>query len=300
MNLRVKIVAGFTAVCLIWGTTWAAVQIGVQSIPPMLSAALRFCIACIVLGVWIMVKKLPVPRDRNGWILIVMIAATSYTVPFAFVYWGQTQVSSGLASILFATFPFWVVLQSKLFLPEEGVNNFQWIALLLGFTGVMLIFHTGFLQLNTNLLFGMAAILSSAFIQSSALIILRKYRTQIDPFVMNFWAMLLGAAVLLIASVLIEHRPMKMFDGRSIASLLYLGTFGTVITFVTYFWLAQHVQAVMLSLISFITPVIALIIGVMWMNESLGWEECTGAVIVLSSIIVANIKDLKSFILKNM
>ena len=77
MSLRLKIIAGFLVVCLIWGTTWAAVQIGVQSIPPLLSAALRFCIACAVLGVWIAVKGLPFPRSKNVWVLILMICATS-------------------------------------------------------------------------------------------------------------------------------------------------------------------------------------------------------------------------------
>ena len=219
--------------------------------------------------------------------------ATSFSVPFAFIYWGQTQISSGLASILFATFPFWVVLLSRLFLPEERVDSIQWIALVFGFIGVVLIFHTGFSQSNTNLILGMGAVLCSAFIQSSALIILRKYREHIDPIVMNFWAMLLGAIVLLIASAFVEHSSMEMFDSPSILSLLYLGTFGTVATFVTYFWLAQHVKAVMLSLMSFITPVVALIIGVLWMGEVFGLEEGIGAAIVLGSIIIANARDVR-------
>jgi drug/metabolite transporter (DMT)-like permease len=298
MSLRFKIIFGFLVVCLIWGTTWAAVQIGVQSVPPLLSAALRFCIACVILGAWILIKRLPFPRSKHVWKLILMICTTSFTIPFAFIYWGQTQVSSGLASILFATFPFWVVLLSRIFLPEEHIDVSHWIALVLGFIGVILIFHTGFSQSNTNLLLGMTAVLCSAFIQSSALIILRKYRESIDSIVLNFWAMLLGAVVLLIASAVVEHRSIEMFDSRSIISLLYLGTFGTVTTFVIYFWLAQHVKAVLLSLISFITPVVALIIGALWMGEVFGLEECLGASIVLGSIIIANARDIRFMIQK--
>ncbi|HVN48650.1 MAG TPA: EamA family transporter, partial [Bacteroidota bacterium] len=280
------------------GTTWAAVQIGVQNIPPLFSAAMRFCIACIVLGGWILYKKIPVPKDRASWILIFMIAATSYTVTFALQYWGQKQISSGLASILFATFPFWIVILSKIFLQEERIHCFQWIALVVGFSGVMLIFHDGFSQQNTNLLLGMAAVLVSALIQSSALIILRKYRTHIDPVIMNFWAMLIGAVTLLVASAVMESISIGMFDRISVIILLYLGTFGTVVTFVIYFWLAQHMRAIMLSLISFITPVIALFIGVLWMHEIVGFEEGIGVIAVLGSLIIANIEDFRMLINK--
>ena len=291
MSLRFKIIIGFFVVCLIWGTTWAAVQIGVQYVPPMFSAALRFCIACVVLGIWIAVKRLPFPRSKEVWKLVFIVCATSFTIPFALIYWGQTQIASGLASILFATFPFWVVLLSRIFLPEERIGVFHWIGLVLGFSGIILIFHHGFVQSNANLLLGMAAILGSAFIESSTLIALRKYREYVDPIVLNFWSMLVGAIILLSASAM--HISFKVFDPRSIASLVYLGTFGTVATFVIYFWLARRVEAMILSFIAFITPVVALVIGVLWMGEQIGIEEIIGAVLVLTAIVAVNFCELQ-------
>jgi drug/metabolite transporter (DMT)-like permease len=298
MSLRFKIIVGFIVVCLIWGTTWAAVQVGVQYIPPMLSAALRFCIACVVLGLWIAVKRLPFPRSKEVWKLVFIVCATSFTIPFALIYWGQTQVASGLASILFATFPFWAVLLSNIFLPEERIGVFHWIGLVLGFSGIVLIFHNSFAQSYDNLFLVMAAIVGSAFIESSTLIALRKYRQHVDPIVLNFWSMLFGAIILLSASVMFEHVSVTVFDLRSIASLVYLGTFGTVATFVIYFWLARRVEAIILSLIAFITPVVALVIGVLWMGEQIGIEEIIGASIVLTAIVIANFSELQAFVVK--
>jgi drug/metabolite transporter (DMT)-like permease len=264
----------------------------------MLSAALRFCVACVVLGVWIAFKRLPFPRSKKVWKLVFIVCATSFTIPFALIYWGQTQVSSGLASVLFATFPFWVLLLSCIFLPEEHIGVFHWIGLVLGFFGIVLIFHTGFAQSNANLLLGMAAILGSAFIESSTLIALRKYRQHVDPIVLNFWSMLFGAIILLSASAMYEHVSFTVFDPRSVFSLVYLGTFGTVATFVIYFWLARHVEAIILSLIAFITPVVALVIGILWMGEQIGIEEIIGAIIVLAAIVVANIRELQALFAK--
>lgn len=298
MTSRVKIVAGFSIVCLVWGTTWSAVRLGLQTVPPILSAALRFGLASIVLGLWIKIKKIPFLQSKEFWTLVCIVCATAYSVPVALVYWGQSQIASGLASIVFATFPFWVIILSSIFLPEERIDFFHSMAVVLGFLGVLLIFHNGFTQPSSNLILGMLAVLTSALIQSSTLIALRKFRQQYNPIVLNFWSMLISTILLLLFSLMVESYSTVVFNPLSVASLLYLGTIGTVVSFVGYFWLAKHVEAVLLSLISFITPVVAIGVGVLLMGEHIDRETSLGAVIVLSAIVIANIRGIHKLLMK--
>jgi drug/metabolite transporter (DMT)-like permease len=292
MSLRLKVFIGFAVICLIWGSSWAAVKIGLESVPPLLSLGIRFTLASCILGLIVFVKHLRVPMDKKFWMLVLIMCSTSFTVPFVLIYWAQLQVSSGLASVLFATYPFWVALISHFILPEEKITIVRIMGIVIGFLGVIFIFNKGFSDVSLSMLYGMAAIIAGAIIQAFGLVFLRRLGENAHPVTLNFCSMSLSALPLFAASIIFEDYSKMIFNSQTIGAILYLSTFCTVITFVIYFWLVKHVEAVILSLSAFITPVIAVVIGVIVMKENITHGVYIGSALVLIGVVFTTLGDI--------
>lgn len=291
-----KVGIGFVVVCLIWGSTWLAIKLGLETVPPFLAAGLRFLLASIVLGGLVFLRNERLPGERGFRALVVFISLTSFSIPFALVYWGQHLIPSALASILFATFPFFVAVFSHIVLPNERMSGPKMLGVLLGFVGVYVIFSSG-LSLGARLEFGgMVAIVASSLIQAISLVFLKKHGESYSTLSINFVSIGMSAVLLLCTSAVVEDYTNVVFTSKAILSLLFLAIFGTVVTFVTYFWMIKHVQAVLLSMTSFVTPIIAVVLGALVMHEQLAPQIVSGAALVLGGILVANGRDLVKLI----
>jgi len=292
MSLRLKVLIGFTVICLLWGSSWAAVKIGLESVPPLLSLGIRFTIASCILGLIVLWKHLRIPTEKKFWTLVLLMCSTSFTVPFVLIYWAQLQVSSGLASVLFATYPFWVALISHFILPEEKITIVRIIGIGIGFLGVLFIFNKGFSDFSLWTIYGMAAVSVGAIIQAFGLVFLRRLGEDAHPVTLNFCSMSLSALPLFAASYIFEDYSKMIFNTQTLGAILYLSLFCTVITFVIYFWLVKHVETVILSLSAFITPVIAVILGVLVMNETITQGVYFGSALVLLGVLFTTLGDV--------
>ena len=287
MTLHRKDFAGFLIVCLIWGTTWSAVRIGLHSIPPVLSAGLRFALASVVLWLFMKWKKYTIPLGWKFWRLITILCLTAFSLPFGLIYWGQARVDSGISSVLFATFPLWVALLSHFLLTGERLTLRRIAGIAAGFCGVLVILKPD-VSLSAVNIPGTIAILSGAFLQATALIALRKYGQEYNSVVLNLFSMLFSSVLLIGWSLLIENYSHIIIDDAAIFSILYLALFGTVLSFVIYFWMAQHVEAVVLSLSAFITPVVALFAGVLILKENITINVYAGSLLVLMGVFITS------------
>src|SRR5881394_1471916 len=117
-----KLAAGFVLVSIIWGSTWLVIKVGSGSVPPFFAAAMRFTIASLIIFVIMRVRGEKLPTDNPAMKLYLTLAVLSYSFPFALVYWGELYIPSGLASILFAVYPFVVAIGSHFVLAGERMN----------------------------------------------------------------------------------------------------------------------------------------------------------------------------------
>jgi len=292
LPLRLKIYLGFIIICFFWGSSWAAVKIGLESVPIFLSLGIRFSIASVFLGLFIIVFRLRIPGDRIFWKLVLFLSITSFAIPLVLIYRAQVQVNSGLASVLFATFPLWAAILSHFFLPDEKITIQRIAGVTIGFLGVVIIFNDGFSEMNNTTILGMAAIIFGAFMQAAGLIALRRYGKEIHPVLLIFWPVLLSSVIMFAFSMATEDYSAIIIDANAIGSIVYLSVFCTVIAFVINFWLIKYVEAVILSLSAFITPVIAVMIGVNIMGEDFTSTIYLGSAVVLIGIVIANVGAL--------
>jgi drug/metabolite transporter (DMT)-like permease len=288
---RPLVVAGFIAISVVWGSTWLAIKIGLDSITPVFGVAIRFTLAAAILAVMLRLRGGRLIFDRTTTPVYLMLGIFSFSFPFVLVYWGEQYVSSGLASILFATYPFIVAILSHLLLPGETLNPFKVTGTLIGFAGVLVIFWSD-LSSGTGGYPGMAAIILSTLLQGFSLVMVKKYAKQIPPVQMTLGGMVFAVAILNIMAFLLEDFSALRFDAAGVGSIVYLGTIGTVVTFVTYYWLLKRVEALFLSLTALITPILAVILGALFLDEVLGGRIVMGAGLVLFGIVTANGRDL--------
>ena len=289
---KTRLVAGFVIISTIWGSTWLAIKIGLQSVPPFFGVAIRFTVALFVLFILVRMRGERLKYDRASLLLYVNLGVLSFSFPFALVYWGEQYVASGLASVLFAAYPFVVGIASHLILREERLNASKFTGIVLGFIGVCVIFSSD-IDIGGSSTLAMGGILLSAIMQGSSLVVVKRWNNRhISPAVLSLGGIGICVFIMYILAFSCENISDVHLDTKGVGCILYLGTFGSVVTFVTYYWLLERVEAVYLSLVSFVTPILAVILGAVLLHEVLSPRIFAGSSLVLLGILIANGKDL--------
>ena len=300
MSEKFKIVIGYVIISLIWGSTWLAIRLGLDSLTPLIASGLRFITASVLIYVFMKYMKVSLQLDSVSIKIYFFLGIFSYYIPFGLVYWGEQYVPSGLASVIFAIFPFMVMFFSKLALKSEIIDRNKFIGVISGFIGIYLIFSDDLSFDFSNYLWGMLAVLGSATLQAFSAVAIKKYGKHLNPISMNFLPVTIGGILLLASGVLFEDLSKIKIDGKAVASILYLALFGTLITFTIYYWLLKKINIVILSLSSFITPIIAVFLGWLLLNESLQKNDIYGSLFVLLGLVFANLSGLKKYFTETM
>ena len=222
----------------------------------------------------------------------------SFILPFGLVYWGEQFIPSGLASVLFAVYPFFVALFTRVFIPEEKIGVIKIIGMIFGFGGIVIIFSQNIFTVGIDYFWGMVAVLASGLLQSTIAVAIKKYGQHLHSLSMNLIPMAIAGAGMLLLGVFFENTSSLKFDTKAIASVLYLGIIGSVVTFTAYYWLLKRINIILLSLTAFITPIIALLIGWVFLDETLMPNQIFGSFFVLTGLLIANLSSLKQKIIK--
>lgn len=290
---QLKILLGYVIICLIWGSTWIAIKFGLDSLTPLISAGLRFTLASILIFAILQFTGKTLQKDTASIKIYFFLAYFSFVIPFWLVYWAEQFIPSGLTSVLFAIFPFSVFLFSLLLLKNEAVDKFKLISVILGFIGIVIIFSEGLTVDLENHFLGLIAVLSSAILQGLSAVIVKKWGGHLNPFSMNAPPLFIAGISMVGLGLIFEDTTSWIFDTPALLSISYLAIFGTILAFTIYYWLLQRINAVILSLSSFITPIIAVLLGWIFLDEVLSKQVLTGTLFVLIGILFGNIKGLK-------
>ena len=290
-----KIVLGYISICLIWGSTWMAIKIGLDTLTPMFSLGLRFLIASIVLFAIIKIKNIELLTDSQSVKLYLFMSVFSYIIPFTLVYWAEQFVPTGLTSVLFAIFPFWVIIFSRIAFPREIIGMYKLFGVILGFIGIAVIFKDELSFDFGNSTLGILAIIISATIQGGVAVVIKKYGKEINPVSINLIPLLITGIVLIPVGLIFEDSSRLAYSNNALFSILYLSTVGTVIVFTIYYWLMKKINVVILSLSTFITPIIAILLGSFFLNEKLSTNHIVGSSLVLMGILFANFRGLLNY-----
>jgi len=290
---KIKIYIGVLALGIIWGSTWLAIKFGLEDAPPFFSASLRFVLAFLLLFILLKFKKYKFPTSLQYWKNTTFITIFMFIIPYALVYWGEIYVSSGLSAVLFSTQSLFVIILAHFIKKDEKANLQKIFGLLLGLFGLILIFSEH-LDWNEKMGFvGMIGLLFAAASAAFALVLLSRQKHKVEP-VPEVTAQLgITAMIFIIISLVFEKVPEDVFTIKLWASVIYLAFLGTAFGFVVYFWIAKHATAVLTSLTVFISPIFAVFLGWLILNETINTIGLIGVALVIIGIIVNQYKFKK-------
>ena len=277
-----RTVIAYAAMCAIWGTTWLAIKIGLQGLPPITGAGLRFLVAAFFLGV----LRYAVPGRRGTkapWRAILILAATLFGGNYALTYYAETGLASGLVAVLFGTFPFWVFAIGAVLLGERFTVTAV-LGALLALAGVAAISIGS--DVHGSLPFVLAT-LGAAALSAYANVELKRHAAT-DPFRTLPPAMLIAGVTMTSLGALFEHPDWaRGTQPGSIGAVLYLAVLGSGIAFSLNHWLLQRLPTWVVGMSSLIVPVIAVTAGALLGGEAFGVKELFGAALVIIGVWLA-------------
>ncbi|OAT87071.1 DMT family transporter [Desulfotomaculum copahuensis] len=276
----------FALLCLIWGSTWLAIKIGLDDFPPFTFAAVRFALATLVVYGLVRWKHLTISRrwsDLKGTFWFGVFNGISY----ALVFFGEQFISSGLTAIINAALPFFSLIFAC-FLAGEKLTAAKSFGLITGFCGLLLVFSGDVLHLGRGNLAGQVAILLAAAAYAFGAVLAKRYGNGLG--LLEGVTVQMGITTLVIAlpAVLLEWRHALHFTMDGVLAFLYLTLVGSVAAFLLYFWLLERMEVSRLSLYSLITPVIATILGAWWAHERVLWQYGVGLVVIMLGLWIVN------------
>jgi drug/metabolite transporter (DMT)-like permease len=276
----------FSLISLIWGSTWVAIKVGLEGVPPFLGAGLRFALSAALVGGVLLVRRQPIrltPADR---ICIASLGFLVFSLNYGAVYWAEQHISSGLAAVLFSTMPLMTTLLTRFWTHSETLSPSKVAGILIGVAGTVLLFWPDD-RLGTRQVLGMLATLGASLCASINLVTMKQYGGRSDGYVLNVCGMGIGAVCLLATSALFESWADVLWTPANVTALVYLAVFGSVIAFSAYYALIKRVDATVVSLSTLVIPIVALVLGRLVLGESVTGLAVAGIATILAGVAIA-------------
>lgn len=274
-----KVALVFAALCIIWGSTWYFIKVGLECFSPFRFAGVRFLIAGSIMCAVMLLRRGKFPSDKSTWKFMILSSFLQITFPYAGVFWGEQYVSSGLAAVLNSSIPLFVALLAHWNLARERLTVNRTTGLIAGFVGIIIIFKND-LGASQAAILGGLAIIASSFSAASANVYMKARGPSLDPLVTVTVHLSCGGIVLTALSLLLEPHSPWIWTGESVTALLFLSVFGSVLAFLGFYWLIKQIDVTKAALISFFTPIVAVVIGAIILSERIGVHTVIGIVCI--------------------
>jgi drug/metabolite transporter (DMT)-like permease len=284
-----KTLMAFAIIYFVWGTTYLAIRVGVDEVPPFLLAAIRFLIAGGVLYGWMIAWGERSPTARQ-WLAASAIAILIFVLDYGLLFWAEQRVPSGIAAVMMATIPTFMALSEIIILRTRQLTARLTMALLIGIGGVVVLVSRSLNLAGAPIdRMGALALIVAAISWSLGSVITRKVSLPPSKAMSSGAQMLAGGAFLaLTAAALGEFRsfhPSAVSRGAWLA-LLYLIVAGSIIGFTAYLWLIHHESPTKVGTYAYVNPVVAVLVGYFLGGETLGPRTILGTLFVLTSVVM--------------
>jgi drug/metabolite transporter (DMT)-like permease len=287
----------WTAICLIWGTTYLAIKVALETVPPFLMGGLRYFIGGLILAGLLRLRGHALPRLAE-WRTLAVLGVFMLLIGNGGVVWGEQYVTSGLTAVLIATSPFWMVCVDGLVTKGRQLHARQWTGLAVGFFGIVLLVWPDIVSSRTAGWGVIAGLVSVQFACAGWAIGSAYTRRHVMPKdVLGSAALQMifgGLYMLIIGSVLGEWHGLSFTPKTSLA-LAYLSLAGSVVAFAAYSYALQHLDIAVVSLYTYVNPVIAVALGTLLLGEPFHARMLVaGAVIVVGIVAVGPSEKVSS------
>ena len=281
--MRLRVLLAFTAIFIVWGSTYLAIRYAVAEIPPLLTAGVRHLTAGIVLFAWAWAQG-----DRatgREWAHSAVVGVLFFLVGHGTLHWAEQTVPSGLAALLIATEPLWIALMlAALGISRLGLRTLA--GALLGLAGVWTLVGTDVTS-GSALSAGAVAILVGAASWGAGVVYSQRAPMPQNPILRTATTLLCGSAFLLVASLVAgEHNAVSTPSWLALGSLGYLIVFGSIVAFTAYYWLLDRYSATLVSTHTYVNPAVAVLLGWAFGGEDVSTALVLGLLLIAASIVL--------------
>jgi drug/metabolite transporter (DMT)-like permease len=281
----IKLALAFVAIYVIWGSTYLAIRYAVETIPPLVAAGVRHATAGAIMLAWAWLRGFRPTRQQ--WVAGSVLGAFFFLIGHGSLHWAEQYVGSGLAALLIATEPMFILVLSWM-MGQQKISRLSAAGLALGVVGVAML--TGAeLTVKGSSFVGLLAVLAGSLSWSIGVVISPRLKLPSDALGRTALPTLCGAAMLLIAAGIsgeFQQTHWASISLRSLFGLGYLITFGSVIAFTSYTWLLQRVAPALVATHTYANPVVAVLLGWLLAREPLSMRLVLASVAILGAIVL--------------
>lgn len=278
------------AVCIIWGTTYLALRVGVSQFPPFLFSLIRFSIAGPVLVVFMLTIGKQKWPDKKTLFNQAVSGILMTTMGTAMVGWAEVYISSGLAAVICSVMPVWTILINVLILKDEKPNWIIITGVLVGLTGIVMIFSEHLAEFTNPLyIFGIVLTFAANISWAVGSIWVKKKNENTDPFLGAGLQMSFGAIGLIPLSLMLDTYSQISWNTEVVYALIYIIVIGSMAAYVCYSYAIKKLPMTMVSLYAYINPVVAVLLGWLLLNEKLTLQIALAILVTIAGIYIVNI-----------
>jgi drug/metabolite transporter (DMT)-like permease len=273
---------------ILWGSAFFLIEVGLRSFPPITLVFIRIGFAFPPMWIALKLSGGKLPSDLKSWWLLMVVGALNCTLPFILFFWGQQYLTSGYASILNATTPLWGVLVAHFMTSDEKATPTRIMGVLVGMAGIIVLVGPDAMKgFSDNLLAQIACLVSTLFYSFAAVYGRRLSQAKMTPAVIATGQTGM-AALLLLPVMLLVDQPWNVALPRLDATLAgaTLALLSTALAYGLYFRLIARAGASNAQLVAFIMPVLAIILGIAFLGESLSNGQIAGAALIGLGLII--------------
>jgi drug/metabolite transporter (DMT)-like permease len=290
--LKLKHWLVFILLGAIWSSSFMWIKIAVQEIGPITLVAFRVLFGVLFGIVVIYMQGIPWPRTLKDWTPLLILSITNIAIPFFLISWGELSIDSAVASILNATVPLFTILIAHFLLQDDKITTPKVLGLLMGFAGVVILMSKDIGASLGSVLGQIAIVLASVFYAGSG--VYARKTTQEMPGIMRSAGPLLPATIVMWLAMFLFESPVKGPQlGITWIALLFLGVLGSGLAFVMSYYLLHEIGPTRTSMVTYLFPLGGVILGVAFLDEQLSWQLAVGAVLIVLSLVVANMQPQK-------
>lgn len=256
----------------------------------MLVVALRTLFGALAGILAIFLTRTPLPRTRQVWIALGILGVTNVAIPFVLITWGENSIDSAVASILNATVPLFTFLIANIFLDDDRLTPARLLGLVTGFGGVVILLIKDLQPGSHNSIWGQAAVILAAIFYAGSMVFARLKTDRVPGLVRGIMP-LVSATTVTWAGTAILERPIQ-FPTLPITwlAVLWLGVLGSGLAFFLWYYLLQEVGPTRAALVTYTMPLGGVLLGVIFLGESLSWNLALGGLLIVFSVVMVNLK----------
>lgn len=271
----------------IWSSSFMWIKIAVQEVGPVTLVAFRVLFGLLFGIIVIFVQRIPLPRTFKAWSPLLLLGLTNVAIPFFLISWGEKSIDSAVASILDATVPLFTILIAHFLLQDDKMTLPKVLGLLIGFAGVVVLMSRD-IGASTGSLVGQLAVIVASMFYAGSSVYLRKTTVDTHGVLRSAGPLASATAIMWLGAALFES-PIKIPHlGLTWIALLWLGIFGSGLAFVLAYYLIHEIGPTRSTMVTYLFPLGGVILGVTFLNEQLTWHVLVGALLIVSSLAVAN------------